>query len=407
MSVRDHRKSLSHICLQEDVQKKIGGLSPVAADVIVIVLRDPDFWAAIDQGIKVAKLIVNLIGDKESCESSLALCMLGLIHVAKTISQLPLKDSDNSNFWLHVKTMVAKLLVRDLKEYYKCSGIFAGGQADVLDWWETLPVSAEQCPLKALAIIIHLIIPHAANIECYFLGLGGVQSFAWIPPLVADSDDQDYLMGPELITNEELREEFESGIVNWSELERVKQGITPTSFIEEINVLNQGSGSALGWNIDALLTSEEFTLANGKFLWISWLLACRTRARLLFKVDKRLDITESYMAYLFTQPQPLRGVYKMALDDIESNEDDQDKLFTEYTINTVHACYATAQSRVCQYTQLLTLLRHEEDEWAQKVEQANNILPHYKLNKIFVVKVDLSKIQSDYCLSHCQVMVAY
>ncbi|KAG1813763.1 hypothetical protein EV424DRAFT_1326445 [Suillus variegatus] len=238
---------------------------------------------------------------------------------------------------------VAKLLVRDLKEYYKCSGIFTGGQADALDWWETLPVGAEQCPLKALAIIIHSIVPHAADIERYFLGLGGVQSvkrcnlsvdtfeslsklrasyayflyqmdfkagkpvrrkhghmhthpergldvaladelqrsFAWIPPLAADSDDQDYLAGPESITDEELREEFErfereareadqlrendkghvpdvldGGIVDWSELERVERGITPTGFVEEIDVLNRGSGSASGWSIDALLTSE-------------------------------------------------------------------------------------------------------------------------------------------------------
>ncbi|KAG2035755.1 hypothetical protein BDR03DRAFT_507299 [Suillus americanus] len=114
------------------------------------------------------------------------------------------------------------------------------------------------------------------------------RSFAWILPLAADSDDQDYLTGPELITDEELREEFErfereareagqlrendeaggilieghvlnildSGIVDCCELERVEQGITPTGFIEEIDVLNRGSESASEWNIDALLTSE-------------------------------------------------------------------------------------------------------------------------------------------------------
>ncbi|KAG2363080.1 hypothetical protein BDR07DRAFT_1405184, partial [Suillus spraguei] len=35
---------------------------------------------------------------------------------------------------------------------------------------------AERCPLKAFAIIIHLIVPHAAGVERYFSGLGGVQS---------------------------------------------------------------------------------------------------------------------------------------------------------------------------------------------------------------------------------------
>ncbi|KAG1830604.1 hypothetical protein EV424DRAFT_1578558 [Suillus variegatus] len=360
MSVRDHRYLLV-------IFKKIGGLSPVAPDVIAIVLRDLDFWAAIDQGIKVAKPI-------ESRKSSLASCMIGLICVAKAISQLPLEESDNFDFWLHVKTVfnrrffamntkihtlalflhpicrklaisqfmvetaldvakqwrwdeqLAKSLIGDLKEYYKCTGIFAGGQADALDWWETLP---------ALAIIIHSI--------RYFSGLGGVQSvkrcnlsvhtfeslsklrssyayflykmdskagkpvhrkhahmhtrpergldvaladelqrsFAWIPPLATDSDDQDYLAGPESITEEEFEREtqeagqarendaasgslfagdvpdvLDGGLIDWSELERVNKGITPTGFVEEIEVLNRSSDHVSGWNIDALLTSE-------------------------------------------------------------------------------------------------------------------------------------------------------
>ena len=49
---------------------------------------------------------------------------------------------------------------------------------------------------------------------------------------------------------------LDSGIVNWSELERVDKGIMPTGFIEEIDVLHRGSESASGWNIDTLLTSE-------------------------------------------------------------------------------------------------------------------------------------------------------
>ncbi|KAG1813894.1 uncharacterized protein BJ212DRAFT_1244031, partial [Suillus subaureus] len=143
------------------------------------------------------------------------------------------------------------------------------GQADALNWWETLPVSAECCPLKAFTIIIHLIIPHAAN---YFSGLGGAQSvkccnlsvqtfeslsklqtsyanflhkvdheaskptcckhahmhtqpeygldialankfqrsFTWVPPLTGDShnSDNEFLAGPESITDEELLKEF-------------------------------------------------------------------------------------------------------------------------------------------------------------------------------------------------------
>ncbi|KAG2364903.1 hypothetical protein BDR07DRAFT_1190830, partial [Suillus spraguei] len=48
-----------------------------------------------------------------------------------------------------------------------------GGQADAL---ETLPVSAERCPLKVFAIVTHSIVPHGTDVERYFLGLGGVQS---------------------------------------------------------------------------------------------------------------------------------------------------------------------------------------------------------------------------------------
>ncbi|KAG1904836.1 uncharacterized protein F5891DRAFT_1184246 [Suillus fuscotomentosus] len=77
------------------------------------------------------------------------------------------------------------------------------------------------------------------------------RSFAWIPPLTTDSDDQDYLAGLESITDEELVDEFErferemrlfagdvpdvldGGLIDWSELERVNKGITPTGFIKE------------------------------------------------------------------------------------------------------------------------------------------------------------------------------
>lgn len=223
--------------------------------------------------------------------------------------------------------------------------VFSGGQADALDWWETLPVSAERCPLKAFAVIIHSIVPHAADVERYFSGLGGVQSvkrcnlsvqtfeslsklrasyanflhkvdheagkparrkhahmhtrpehgldtaladelqrsFAWEPPLAGASrnSDDESLAGPESITDEELLEEFDrfenemlesrgsqegtgevpdifkGDVIDWNELEKVDKGITPTGFVEEIDVVARGSqGMEPGWNIDALLTSE-------------------------------------------------------------------------------------------------------------------------------------------------------
>ncbi|KAG1801444.1 uncharacterized protein HD556DRAFT_1438471 [Suillus plorans] len=70
--------------------------------------------------------------------------------------------------------------------------------------------------------------------------------------------------------------------------------------------------------------------------------------------------------------------YLMSLDDIDLGDEAQDKLFTQYTINTVYASYSAAQHRVRQYTHLLELLQREVDEWAMKVEKASHIMPDYK-----------------------------
>ncbi|KAG1799102.1 hypothetical protein EV424DRAFT_1546132 [Suillus variegatus] len=70
--------------------------------------------------------------------------------------------------------------------------------------------------------------------------------------------------------------------------------------------------------------------------------------------------------------------YLMSLDEIDLDDEAQDKIFTQYTINTVYASYSAAQHRVRQYTHLLELLRREVDEWAVKVEKASHIMPDYK-----------------------------
>ncbi|KAH7925705.1 hypothetical protein BV22DRAFT_1010684, partial [Leucogyrophana mollusca] len=235
----------------------------------------------------------------------------------------------------------AKQIVYDLKEYYKFAGIFAGGQANALEWWESLPVTADQCPLKAMAIIIHSIVPHAADVERYFSGLGGTQTvqrcslsvenfeslsklranyayhlyqidraagkpvhrkhahmhtrpepgidtsvaaeleatFAWVPPLAPESDaTNDYLAGPESITEEELMEAFdeldrekvnasatvtevdghevlEGKVYDWKELEHVDEGTVPAGFNENIGVLDRTSGGGT-WDVKALMSVE-------------------------------------------------------------------------------------------------------------------------------------------------------
>lgn len=69
----------------------------------------------------------------------------------------------------------AQKLIDDLKQYHQCKGVFVGGQADAKDWWSSLGVQASQHPLKTLALIIHSIVPHSAEVERLFSGLGGVQ----------------------------------------------------------------------------------------------------------------------------------------------------------------------------------------------------------------------------------------
>jgi hypothetical protein len=68
----------------------------------------------------------------------------------------------------------------------------------------------------------------------------------------------------------------------------------------------------------------------------------------------------------------------MSLDGISMDHDYQDVLFTQYTIDTVIASYLAAKKRTRQYLQLITLLKREEDEWAEKIEQANQLMPEYE-----------------------------
>ncbi|KAG1896064.1 uncharacterized protein F5891DRAFT_1193506 [Suillus fuscotomentosus] len=62
--------------------------------------------------------------------------------------------------------------------------------------------------------------------------------------------------------------------------------------------------------------------------------------------------------------------YLMSLDRLDRDEDDQDQLFIQLSVDTVYASYVAARNRVQQYTQLLILLKREEDLWAQRVEKA-------------------------------------
>jgi hypothetical protein len=182
--------------------------------------------------VRTTKFIVNTIGNIENRDCNLAECMLKLIRCAHKMSTLRLDDGDDGTFFTYAKSVFnrrfhsintkyhtlalflhpmcrklavtqaasgrpfefmvkvalevalqwkwskakADTLVTDLKAYNLCHSPFAGGQVDGLSWWENLPINSETHPLKAFAIIILSIVPHAAEVERLFSDLGGTQS---------------------------------------------------------------------------------------------------------------------------------------------------------------------------------------------------------------------------------------
>jgi hypothetical protein len=222
---------LQQICLRPDAKKKTNGLSPVSPEVIEIVIRDPCYWILLEQLIKTCKPLVDAIGNLKSREVNLADCMLELIRCARQMVRIELDADEDLGFWVHAKAVfncefhsmntslhnlalflhpmcrklaiyqaakgrsfddvcktaleiarqwcwdVARVgrLVEDLKQYYHCKGPFAGRQANATKWWENLDILAEQHPIKALAITILEIVPHAVDVEWLFSDLTGVQ----------------------------------------------------------------------------------------------------------------------------------------------------------------------------------------------------------------------------------------
>lgn len=71
---------------------------------------------------------------------------------------------------------MAENLTWDLKAYHNGEAPFKGGKSDGKDWWKSLVINVNSHPLKALAIKLFSIIPHAAEVKRFFSNLGGIQS---------------------------------------------------------------------------------------------------------------------------------------------------------------------------------------------------------------------------------------
>lgn len=231
LSVRDHKAPLTTLCLRHNAQHSVGGLTPVAKDVVTTVF-DIDRWQRTDQLIRVCKPLVDIIGDIEARDATLADCMLQLIWAHREVTRLPHRPGDDSGFLRHAQQVLntqfhemntdlhwlslflhplcrklaisnsrhsrkledayrisldiasrwgwskemATALLGDIKAYFHAQAPFQGGKADGRDWWKSLLVNVTSHPIKALAIKLFSIVPHAAEVERFFSNLGGVQS---------------------------------------------------------------------------------------------------------------------------------------------------------------------------------------------------------------------------------------
>ncbi|KAF7342477.1 DUF659 domain-containing protein [Mycena venus] len=211
----------------------MNGCSAVAEDVINTVLRTPNFWPLLRQLTRVAKPIVDAIGNCESRQTTLADCMLELLRRARTLSKMMLEDDEDASFLAHAKETFdrrfikiatpvhwlalflhpscrklalsgdsakgqgkslnfmlnatlkiaqqwqwdeakARQLVADIKDYERFTVPFSGTATNAKAWWEAIPKKHDG--LRTLAIVLQSIVPHPADVERLFSGLGGIQS---------------------------------------------------------------------------------------------------------------------------------------------------------------------------------------------------------------------------------------
>ncbi|KAE9397467.1 hypothetical protein BT96DRAFT_860176, partial [Gymnopus androsaceus JB14] len=232
-SVREHRQALQAICVRDDARRKVNGLSAVNADVIRTVLSNESFWPRLNQLLRAVKPLVDVIGACETRKTTLADCVIQLLHCAKTLRDISTESEfDDPEFITHTKNVFnkrfnlivtpihvlalflhpyyrrlavscpetgysfhdlaeiamklsqkwrwsrlqAECLIEDLKRYNACKSPFEGGADDALAWWTDLSINCTEHPLKTMAITLASIWPQSAEVERFFGRLDGVQT---------------------------------------------------------------------------------------------------------------------------------------------------------------------------------------------------------------------------------------
>lgn len=228
------RTALIQLCQREDAKKKTNGFSPVSSDVIEIVCWDKHHWNLNTQLIRFTKPLVDMIGDLESRDASLADAMIQLLKCARTLETLRDDEYDDHGFSQHARAEFAKgfhymntdlvffgfflhplcrnlalartshtpharsmadvitialgiakkwgwnevaasSLITDLQHYQQAKEPFSGGLANGSQWWEQMPVTTREHPLKGMALRIFSIVPHAGEVERLFSNLKSMQ----------------------------------------------------------------------------------------------------------------------------------------------------------------------------------------------------------------------------------------
>ncbi|KAG1721912.1 hypothetical protein EDB19DRAFT_1916991 [Suillus lakei] len=88
-------------------------------------------------------------------------------------------------------------------------------------------------------------------------------------------------------------------------------------------------------------------------------------------------------------------IIRMSLDGIDMLNDEQDRLFTMYSIDMVHSSYTAAKNRVHQYIQFVVLLKHDEDAWAQRLQEAGYIVMEQSLYRVSLEEIEVEDDQQD------------
>ena len=99
------RRPLFQLCVWPGAQQQINEESPIASNIVEIILHQCEYWKHLERLVKTTKPLVDAIGNLESCQASLVDCILELIHCIEYMLQLSLDANDDVGFWQHAKAV--------------------------------------------------------------------------------------------------------------------------------------------------------------------------------------------------------------------------------------------------------------------------------------------------------------